>query len=78
MTTHVDLGPAARRMARLVEAVPDDALDHPTGGVGRRRSIEGLLHRRGTKGQGEAADVVDRILGIAGRDPNWRPPEEDR
>ena len=30
MTTHVDLGPAARRMARLVEAVPDDALDHAT------------------------------------------------
>ena len=30
MTTHVDLEPAARRVARLVEAVPDDALDHPT------------------------------------------------
>jgi uncharacterized protein (TIGR03086 family) len=30
MTTQVDLQPAARRMARLVEGVPDDALDHPT------------------------------------------------
>jgi uncharacterized protein (TIGR03086 family) len=30
MTTHVDLQPAARRVARLVEAVPDDALDRPT------------------------------------------------
>ena len=31
------------------------------GGVGRRRSVEGLLHRRGTKGQGEAADVVEQV-----------------
>ena len=30
MTTHPDLEPAARRMARLVEAVPDDALGDPT------------------------------------------------
>ncbi|HEX2272626.1 MAG TPA: TIGR03086 family metal-binding protein [Acidimicrobiales bacterium] len=30
MTTTVDLGPAARRMARLVEGTPDDALDWPT------------------------------------------------
>jgi uncharacterized protein (TIGR03086 family) len=30
MTTHVDLEPAVRRMAKLVEGVPDDALDLPT------------------------------------------------
>jgi uncharacterized protein (TIGR03086 family) len=30
MTIPVDLEPAARRMARLIEAVPDDALDRPT------------------------------------------------
>jgi uncharacterized protein (TIGR03086 family) len=30
MTAHPDLEPAARRMARLVEAVPDDALGRPT------------------------------------------------
>ena len=30
MTEPVDLEPAARRMARLIEAVPGDALDHPT------------------------------------------------
>jgi len=30
MSTHPDLEPAARRMARLVEAVPDDALGQPT------------------------------------------------
>ena len=28
--TMVDLGPAARRMAELIEGVPDDALDGPT------------------------------------------------
>ena len=30
MRTQVDLEPAARRVARVVEAVPDDALDRPT------------------------------------------------
>jgi len=30
MSTHPDLEPAARRMARLVEAVPDDAPERPT------------------------------------------------
>jgi uncharacterized protein (TIGR03086 family) len=30
MTDHIDLGPAARRMARIVAGVPDDALDRPT------------------------------------------------
>ena len=30
MTTHVELEPAVRRMAKLVEAGPDDALDQPT------------------------------------------------
>ena len=30
MTTNIDLTPAARRMASLVDAVPDDALDRPT------------------------------------------------
>ena len=30
MTGNVDLQPAARRMARLVQAVPEDALDLPT------------------------------------------------
>jgi len=30
MTVSVDLHPAADRLARLVEAVPDDALDRPT------------------------------------------------
>ncbi len=194
MTTHVDLGPAARRVARLVEAVPDDALDHPTpcehyrvgdlldhiggfalafraaavkkpldgapvadathlgdewrtgvpddllalaeawrdpdawsgmtaaGGVDLPGEIAGLvaldelvihgwdlakatgqpagydgpgleavlgmvLHFRGSGIDGLFGDEVpvpddaplfDRILGIAGRDPNWRPPEEDR
>jgi hypothetical protein len=47
MTTHVDLEPAARRLARLVEAVPDDA------------------------------PLFDRILGIAGRDPDWQPPHQE-
>jgi uncharacterized protein (TIGR03086 family) len=30
MSAHLDLRPAARRMAGIVEAVPDDALDRPT------------------------------------------------
>jgi uncharacterized protein (TIGR03086 family) len=30
MTDRIDLGPAARRMATLVEGVPDDALEGPT------------------------------------------------
>ena len=30
MTSHIDLEPAARRMASLIEAVPDDALKRPT------------------------------------------------
>src|SRR5438874_7837868 len=30
MTTHLDLAPAARRMAGIVQAVPDDTLGQPT------------------------------------------------
>ena len=36
MTTPVDLQPAVRRMARIVEAVPDDALGRPTPCAGYR------------------------------------------
>ena len=45
MTAQLDLRPAARRLARLVEGVPDDALDRPT--PCERYSVADMLDHTG-------------------------------
>ncbi len=72
----VDLGPATRRMVRLVEAVPDDALDRPT--PCERYSVGDLLdHIGGFALAFRAAAVKDPLEGApsgnaANLPENWR------
>ena len=76
MSTHPDLTPAARRMARLVEAVPDDALGHPT--PCQRYTVGDLLdHIAGAAVAFRAAAEKDPVEGApsgdASRlDADWR------
>jgi len=60
MTTTFDLEPAARRMASLVEAVPDDALDRPT--PCERYSVGDLLDHIGGFALAFEAAAVKRPL----------------
>ena len=76
MTSPVDLAPAARRLAELVEEVPDEALDHPT--PCEQYSVGDLLdHIAGFAVAFRAAAVKDPLDGApsgdAGNlDPDWR------
>jgi uncharacterized protein (TIGR03086 family) len=76
MTSTVDLEPAARRMACLVAAVPDDALARPT--PCRRYTVGDLLHHIGGAALAFRAAAVKRPLpggpsGDAARlGPDWR------
>ena len=76
MTSHPDLEPAARRMARIVEAVVDDALDHPT--PCERYTVGDLLdHVAGSALAFRAAAVKRPLEGgpsgaAANLDPDWR------
>ena len=76
MTDHPDLEPAARRMATLVEGVPDDALDRPT--PCERYTVGDLLDHIGGAALAFRAAAVKRPLdaaptGDASRlGPDWR------
>jgi len=76
MSGHVDLEPAARRMARLVQAVPDDALDRPT--PCEHYSVGDLLDHVDGAAVAFAAAAVKRPLEAAPSgdrsrlDPDWR------
>jgi uncharacterized protein (TIGR03086 family) len=76
MTTHPDLGPAARRMASLVVAVPESALGEPT--PCERYTVGDLLdHVSGAARAFTAAAVKKPLEGAASGDaaklgPDWR------
>src|SRR5215210_615297 len=76
MTSPVDLEPAARRMAGLVEAVPDDALGRPTPCA--EYTVGDLLdHIAGSALAFRAAAVKDPLEGgpsgnAANLGPDWR------
>jgi len=76
MTPHPDLEPAARRMAALVQAVPDEFLDQPT--PCERYTVGDLLdHVAGTAIAFAAAAVKDPLEGnpsgdAANLDADWR------
>ncbi len=76
MTASVDLAPAARRMARLVEGVPDDALSRPTPCT-RYRVGDLLDHIAGFALAFRAAAVKDPLAGAPSGDgarlpADWR------
>jgi uncharacterized protein (TIGR03086 family) len=64
MTTRIDLRPAADRMARLVRAVPDDALTRPTPCA--EYSVGDLLDHIGGAALAFRAAAVKQPLGAAG------------
>lgn len=76
MSTPVDLHPAAERLARLVEAVPDDALDWPTPCA--TYNVAALLdHVGGSLVAFRAAAIKQPLPGgpsgvAANLDPQWR------
>jgi uncharacterized protein (TIGR03086 family) len=74
--THPDLGPATRRMAALVEAVPDDALGRPT--PCERYTVGDLLDHIGGAALAFTAAAAKRPLeggpsgDAANLGPDWR------
>jgi uncharacterized protein (TIGR03086 family) len=76
MTAHPDLEPAARRMAALVEAVPDDALGRPT--PCEDYTVGDLLDHIGGAALAFTAAAVKQPLGAAPAGdaanlaPDWR------
>jgi len=76
VSTPVDLHPAAERLARLVEAVPDDALDWPTPCA--TYNVAALLdHVGGSLVAFRAAAIKQPLPGgpsgvAANLDPQWR------
>jgi hypothetical protein len=73
----VDLGPAAQRLADLVARVADDELGKPTPclayTLGDAPAGPDVPFGPSRQLPGDAP-LLDRVLALAGRDPEWAPP----
>jgi len=67
--TLTDLGPAARRMADLISGVAPDSLDAPMSVPGQEAQRRGLFGP--VVEVPEDAPLLDRVIGLSGRDPAW-------